>query len=149
MKIGEAAQRSGVSAKAIRYYESVGLMPAPARQSNAYRDYALADLERLRFIHRARRLGFAVPEVAELLALWQDRERASATVKTLALAHIATIEARMADLAAMKQVLQTLAGRCHGDERPECPILATLAGDEAFPADPAAQPVVEVRGALE
>lgn len=129
MNIGAAASQSGVSTKTIRYYESVGLIPAADRCDNGYRRYAATDIATLRFIQRARHLGFSVAEVRDLLALWQDRNRASADVKALALGHIASIEARVAELQTLQKTLIDLTQRCHGDDRPDCPILNDLAGD--------------------
>lgn len=128
MNIGEAARQSGVSAKTIRYYESVGLLPAGPRRDNGYRDYGRAEVETLRFVQRARSLGFSVREVAALLELWRDRSRASAEVRALAQQHIAAIDAKMAELAGMRATLAGLVAQCCGDARPECPILDTLAG---------------------
>ena len=130
MNIGEAARLSGVPAKTIRYYESVGLLPTGARRDNGYRDYGAAEVETLRFIQRARSLGFAVKEVAALLELWRDRDRASAEVRRLAQQHIAAIDAKMAELAGMRATLSVLVDRCCGDQRPQCPILESLAGGE-------------------
>ena len=127
MRIGEAAEASGVSAKMIRHYEAVGLLPAAARRESGYRDYGAADIHALRFIRRARDLGFSLAEIAGLLALWGDRDRASAEVKRLALAHVAALEAKARDLSAMAATLRHLAAHCHGDARPDCPILDELA----------------------
>jgi Cu(I)-responsive transcriptional regulator len=129
MRIGEAAEASGVSAKMIRHYEAVGLLPAAARRDSGYRAYEDGDVHRLRFIRRARDLGFSLAEIAGLLALWGDRGRASAEVKRLALAHVEELEAKARDLSAMAATLRHLAAHCHGDERPECPILEELAGE--------------------
>ncbi|MFH5923938.1 Cu(I)-responsive transcriptional regulator [Roseomonas xinghualingensis] len=129
MRIGEAAEASGVSAKMIRHYEAVGLLPAAARRESGYRDYGDADVHVLRFIRRARDLGFSLPEIGGLLALWGDRHRASAEVKRLALAHVEALEAKARDLSAMAATLRHLAAHCHGDGRPDCPILEELAGE--------------------
>jgi MerR family gold-responsive transcriptional activator of gol and ges genes len=126
MNIGEAAVASGVSAKMIRYYEEAGLIPPAARSDSGYRIYGDADVHRLRFIRRARDLGFRVPEIGELLGLWDDRTRRSADVKRLAQAHIAELEDRIARLRQMAATLQALSDGCSGDQRPECPILAGL-----------------------
>ena len=128
MNIGTAARKSGVSAKTIRYYEGIGLIPQAARTANGYRDYGPTDVEILRFIHRARGLGFSVKDVANLVALWRDRSRASADVKALALRHIVEVERRIADLETVRRTLVDLTDRCHGDDRPDCPILEDLAG---------------------
>ena len=131
MRIGEAAARSGVTAKTIRYYESVGLIPAATRTDGGYRDYDDNDVQTLRFVHRARGLGFSVREVGDLLALWRDRDRASADVKAVAARHVAAIERKIDELSAMRRTLGDLMARCHGDDRPECPILDDLAGGDA------------------
>lgn len=128
MNIGTAAKASGLSAKMIRYYEDIGLIAAPARTTAGYRVYDAADVHRLRFIRRARDLGFSVDRMAELLALWADRNRTSADVKRVALAHVAELEQRMTHLAEMAATLRHLAHTCHGDARPECPIIETLSG---------------------
>jgi Cu(I)-responsive transcriptional regulator len=134
MNIGEASRASGVSAKMIRYYESIGLIPPAGRTEAGYRVYTDRDVHTLRFIRRARSLGFSVEQMAELLALWRDRSRASADVKRLALRHVDALKAKIAELEAMASTLQHLAEHCHGDDRPECPILEELA-DEADAAD--------------
>jgi MerR family transcriptional regulator, copper efflux regulator len=125
--IGEAAARSGVSAKMVRHYESLGLLPAVARTDAGYRRYTGKEVHTLRFIRRARELGFSMAEIAELLKLWQNRRRASADVKRIAQHHIADLERRMAALAGMRDTLKHLAKGCHGDQRPDCPILEELA----------------------
>lgn len=137
MNIGQAAHASGVSAKMIRYYESVGLIPAARRSEAGYRVYAPEDIHTLRFVRRARDLGFPVEQIETLLALWQDRSRASADVKRVALDHIAELEAKMRALGQMAETLRHLAEHCCGDSRPHCPIIADLAGGEEAP--PAAQ----------
>lgn len=126
MNIGEASKASGVSAKMIRYYEQTGLVPAAGRSASGYRAYGEADVHRLRFVRRARDLGFSVAEIGELLGLWNDRSRHSADVKRLAQAHIAELEARIGKLREMADTLRTLSDCCAGDERPDCPILAEL-----------------------
>ncbi|TPG47300.1 Cu(I)-responsive transcriptional regulator [Roseomonas nepalensis] len=128
MRIGEAARASGVSAKMIRHYEAVGLLPAASRRESGYRDYGEAEVHALRFIRRARDLGFSLAEIAGLLALWADRGRASAEVKRLALRHVADLERKARDLSAMADTLRRLAASYHGDARPDCPILEDLAG---------------------
>jgi MerR family copper efflux transcriptional regulator len=127
MNIGQAAALSGVSAKMVRHYESLGLLPRVGRSSAGYRKYGPGEVHTLRFIRRARDLGFSVAEIGQLLKLWQNRRRASSDVKRIALAHVADLERRMADLQAMKRTLTQLAEACHGDHRPDCPILDELA----------------------
>jgi Cu(I)-responsive transcriptional regulator len=126
MKIGTAAAASGVSQRMIRHYETIGLIPRPARLDSNYRDYAPRDVNRLRFIANARDLGFATEEIAELLALWSDEGRASAEVKKLALAHADALHAKARKLDAMRAALLELAGRCTGGDRPDCPIIDEL-----------------------
>jgi MerR family copper efflux transcriptional regulator len=128
MRIGEVAERSGVPAKTIRYYEDIGLIESAARTGSGYRDYGRHDLETLRFIARARGLGFTVAQVQELLALWRDRQRSSAQVKQVAVDHLERIDRKIEELQSMRHVLSDLVERCHGDERPHCPILADLEG---------------------
>jgi Cu(I)-responsive transcriptional regulator len=128
MNIGEAAQASGVSAKMIRYYEETGLIPAAGRSRSGYRVYGPKEVQTLRFIRRARDLGFPMEKVADLLALWQDRSRASADVKHLAEAHVAALEARIVEMQAMQSTLRHLVHACAGDDRPDCPILTDLGG---------------------
>lgn len=130
MNIGQAARASGVPAKTIRYYEEIGLIPKAGRTGSGYRAYHRNEVETLRFISRARSLGFAVKDVANLLALWRDRGRASADVKRLALDHVAEIEAKIAALEAMRRTLLDLTLRCHGDDRPDCPIIEELANGD-------------------
>lgn len=134
MKIGEAAKASSVSTKMIRYYESVGLIAAASRADTGYRIYSEDDVHVLRFLRRARDLGFAVAEMHELLALWRDSGRASADVKRAALSHIAKLEATVAGLGEMIVTLRQLADACDGDERPECPIIDDLASSHASKA---------------
>ena len=128
--IGDAATRSGVSAKMIRHYEAMGLIPKARRTVAGYRNYAESDVHTLRFIARARDLGFSMRQIADLLGLWQNRRRRSNEVKALALAHIAEMEVRIAEAQAMKATLEHLVHCCHGDERPRCPILDNLADAE-------------------
>ena len=127
MTIGEAAARSGISAKMVRHYESLGLLPRVTRTDAGYRLYREADVHTLRFIRRARDLGFDLREIAGLLALWQNRRRASAEVKRIALLHVDELEQRIAAMQSMQRTLCELAHSCHGDDRPECPILDGLA----------------------
>lgn len=126
MNIGEAAKASGVSAKMIRYYESIGLIPTAGRTGSGYRVYSDSELKMLRFIRRSRDLGFPVEKIKELLALWRDRSRHSADVKRLAQQQIDGLERRIAEMQAMQGTLQHLADACCGDNRPECPILTDL-----------------------
>ncbi|WP_414451388.1 Cu(I)-responsive transcriptional regulator [Burkholderia sp. 22PA0099] len=127
MNIGEAARASGVSAKMIRYYESVGLIEPAQRTDAGYRTYGDSEVHLLKFIRQARRLGFLVDDVRKLLALWQDRSRASAEVKAIALEHVSELDQRIAELTDMRNTLAKLAAHCHGDDRPDCPILEQLA----------------------
>lgn len=127
MNIGQAAKASGVSAKMIRYYEQTGLIPKAIRSEAGYRNYSPSDVHTLRFIRRARDLGFSVEQIGELLALWRDRSRASADVKAVALAHVTGLKAKIAELQAMARTLEHLAANCQGDDRPDCPIIEELA----------------------
>ncbi|MBT4710464.1 MAG: Cu(I)-responsive transcriptional regulator [Alphaproteobacteria bacterium] len=127
MNIGDAAAQSELAPKTIRYYESVGLIQSPARTAGGYRDYGEADVQTLRFVARARGLGFSVAQVAELLSLYNDRDRTSADVKAITMAHIDDIDRKMAELESMKNTLSHLVHMCHGDDRPDCPILDDLA----------------------
>jgi MerR family transcriptional regulator, copper efflux regulator len=131
MNIGRAAVASGVSAKMIRYYESIGLLSRVARTASGYRTYGEDDVQTLRFIRRARDLGFSMAETGRLLALWHDRSRNSAEVKAIAATHIADLERRISDLESMKRTVERLAQACHGDSRPDCPILDDLAAATA------------------
>jgi len=132
MKIGEAAERSSVSAKMIRYYESIGLLSPAPRRDNSYRDFDERDVHDLRFIRRARSLGFSVEEITRLLALWRDKERPSREVKEIASAHIDALTQRIAELQSMVSTLRHLSSHCHGDQRPNCPILADLGGEHSL-----------------
>ncbi len=134
MNIGQAATASGVSAKMIRHYEAVGLLPAPKRTESGYRQYRDADVHTLRFIRQARDLGFSILEIGELLSLWHDRRRPSRLVKAMAEAHIRALEQKAQELLAMKSTLEHLVRGCHGDERPECPILDVLASSKPVAA---------------
>lgn len=127
MNIGEAAHASGVSAKMVRYYERIGLIRPALRTGNGYRVYEDHDVHTLRFIRRARGLGFSLEETAELLALWSDKSRASGDVKAIALNHVKDLETKIAELDAMRRTLQHLASCCQGNDRPDCPILDDFA----------------------
>ncbi len=129
MHIGAIARKSGIPAKTIRYYESIGLIDSAARTESGYRVYGPEDVHTLRFVQRARGLGFSVGDVGKLLTLWRDRRRSSAQVKALAKSHVAQIDHKIAELQAMRDTLVHLVERCHGDDRPDCPILEDLAGD--------------------
>ena len=135
VSIGVAAQRAGVSARMVRHYETLGLLPPVARTDSGYRQYTEADVHALRFIRRARDLGFSIAEIATLLGLWQDKARASSQVKRIAQAHIDDLATRIAAMQAMQRTLQSLVQCCHGDQRPDCPILDDLAaaGDSTVP----------------
>jgi len=127
MNIGQASEASGVSQRMIRHYEKIGLIPEAPRRDSGYRDYSPADLHRLRFIANARDLGFPIEEIRVLLDLWNDRGRASAEVKALATARAEELQRKAAALEAMRRTLVDLAERCHGDMRPDCPIIEELA----------------------
>ncbi len=126
MKIGEISEASGVSQRMIRHYEKIGLIPPAARRDSGYRDYDQRDLHTLRFIGRARDMGFPIEEIRTLLALWHDRERSSAEVKKLAMSRAAELRERIAVLEGMRRTLEHLGASCHGDDRPDCPILDEL-----------------------
>ena len=127
MNIGAAAAATGVTAKMIRHYEAIGLLRPAERRANDYRDYGERDIHELRFIRRARRLGFSIAEIGELLALWRDRGRPSREVRRIAEAHIGDLQARIGEMQAMANTLRGLVAACHGDDRPDCPILDDLA----------------------
>ncbi|MFZ2103258.1 MAG: Cu(I)-responsive transcriptional regulator [Oricola sp.] len=127
MNIGTAAERANLPAKTIRYYEEIGLL-APARAGNGYRDYSDKDVHRLRFLQRSRSLGFTIDECRLLLSLYDDKHRASADVKAVALEKVAEIDRKIADLQSLRDTLAKLARHCHGDGRPDCPIIDDLAG---------------------
>lgn len=127
MNIGEAAFASGISAKMIRHYESVGLLPPPSRTSAGYRQYSDKDVGRLRFIRHSRDLGFSLDQIGKLLELWQNRTRSSREVKELTEAHIAKLDEKLKELQEMRATLESLARCCHGDDRPDCPIIESLA----------------------
>jgi Cu(I)-responsive transcriptional regulator len=126
MNIGQVAKASGVSQRMVRHYEAIGLIPPPRRRDSGYRDYALADVHRLRFIANARDLGFPIEEIRKLLGLWSDRARNSADVKRLALAHAEALGEKLEAIEAMRATLLQLASACHDDERPDCPIIEAL-----------------------
>lgn len=135
MNIGEAAKASGVSTRMIRHYEGVGLIAQAERTQAGYRQYNDSDVHTLRFVRHARALGFSIPEISELVGLWHNRRRSSRQVKALAQAHIQELERKAQELLVMKATLERLARTCHGDDRPECPILETMASDDpGFPA---------------
>ena len=136
MKIGEAAASSGISERMIRHYERIGLIPAAARRDSGYRDYDPRDVHTLRFIGRARDLGFPIEEIRHLLALWQDRGRSSADVKALALARAAELRRKERELHEMRLALERLAASCHGDDRPDCPIIHDLESGDPAPDEP-------------
>lgn len=127
LTIGEMAKRSGLSAKMIRHYESLGLLPPAVRSDAGYRHYQEQDVQQLKFIRQARELGFSLPQIGELLSLWHDQQRPSSKVKQLAQQHIVVLEQKIAELSQMKEGLEKLVSRCHGDDSPECPILDNLA----------------------
>jgi MerR family copper efflux transcriptional regulator len=132
MNIGRAAQESGVSAKMIRHYEAIGLMSRARRTDGGYRIYSGNDIHTLRFIRRARDLGFSMKQIERLLGLWRNRRRASGDVRRIALQHIDDLQAKIESLQAMRRTLQQLVQHCHGDDRPECPILDDLSGDVSW-----------------
>ena len=127
MNVSEAARRSGLPAKTIRYYEDVGLI-RPGRAANGYRDYSGEDVHSLAFLKRARGLGFSIEDCRQLMALYRDKSRASHDVREIAVAHVAAIDDKIAELQSMRRTLDTLVAACHGDHRPDCPILEDMAG---------------------
>ena len=127
LTIGEMAKRSGLTAKMIRHYESLALLPPAVRSEAGYRHYQEADVQQLRFIRQARELGFSLPQIGELLNLWHDQQRPSSKVKQVAQQHIAVLEQKITELTQMKSALETLVSRCHGDDSSDCPILDELA----------------------
>lgn len=127
MNIGTLAKKSGIAAKAIRYYENIGLIPLAQRSESGYRVYTENDIHILRFIHRARELGFSLNEIRELLDLWADGSRASANVKAVAVRHVAIIDHKIAEMQSLRRIIEELIQRCRGDDRPDCPILQELA----------------------
>lgn len=135
LTIGQAATASGVSAKMIRHYEALGMIPKSRRTAGNYRYYSDADVQTLRLVRRARDLGFSMEQIATLVSLWRNRSRASSTVRRLAQQHIGQLEQKIAHLQSMVHTLQELADHCHGDARPECPILDDLAKPESSGAE--------------
>ncbi len=129
MNIGQASKQTGVSQRMIRHYEAIGLIPKAARRDSGYRDYDEKDVHTLRFIRRARDLGFPIQEIGKLLALWQDRSRSSADVKAIAMSRAAELRRKELEIHAMRRSLEQLAENCYGDNRPDCPILEDLALD--------------------
>lgn len=134
MNIGQAAAASGVPAKMIRYYESINLIPAAGRRESNYREYGPDDVQRLVFVRRARDLGFSIEQIRELLALWSDRERSNAEVRTIAESHVKEMKKQAAKLRSVIATLQRLMESCERDERAECPIIAELRGNLRTPA---------------
>ncbi len=130
MNIGEAAKISGVNAKLIRHYESIGIIPKALRTDSGYRIYSESDVNTLAFVRRARGLGFSMKEIKKLVSLWRNRSRTSHEVKTIALAHVGEMERKISELQEMVKTLKHLAKNCHGDQRPECPILDNLGKPE-------------------
>ena len=128
MNIGQAAKASGLTPKMLRYYERIGLLAPAGRTDSGYRQYGAEDLRVLAFVRRSRELGFSLEDIRQLLSLWQDRQRASADVKALAKRHIAELELKIAELNRLRATLDELVSCCHGDARPDCPILDTLGG---------------------
>lgn len=131
MNIGQASKASAVSHRMIRHYEAIGLIPKAARRESGYRDYDERDIHTLRFIARARDLGFPIEEIGKLLALWRDRGRARAEVKSLALARVEELKRKERDLREMRRTLEQLARSCHGDDRPDCPIIGDLSASRS------------------
>ena len=131
MNIGQAGKASGVSAKMLRYYEEIGLLPAASRTEAGYRTYDEAEVNTLRFVRRARDFGLSLERIRLLIGLWQDGDRASADVKRIAIEHAAELRAKIVEMTQMCKALEQLADTCHGDHRPECPILADLEQGEA------------------
>ena len=133
MNIGNAAEKSGLSAKTIRYYEDIGLLQAD-RAGNGYRDYSMSDVHRLRFLQRSRSLGFSVEECRQLLSLYSDKDRESASVKAIARAKLTEIDRKLAELTELRDTLRVLVRSCHGDKRPDCPIIEGLGGKDRVAA---------------
>ena len=128
MNIGQAAKASGVSQRMIRHYEKIGLIPTPPRRDSGYRDYSEAHIGRLQFLHRSRNLGFSVEECRQLLSLYDDKQRASAEVKAIAEAKLSDIDRKLRELSSLRESLTHLVAHCHGDDRPDCPIIDELSG---------------------
>ncbi|WP_374578408.1 Cu(I)-responsive transcriptional regulator [Phenylobacterium sp.] len=139
MNIGQASKASGVTTKMIRYYDEIGLVQPSARNDANYREYGERELNELRFIRRARSLGFSMAEITQLLSLWRDRERPSREVKAIAERHLAGLDARIAEMQAMAETLRHLSHCCAGDDRPDCPILADLTAG-SLPSEPKPPP---------
>ena len=135
MNIGQASKASGVTQKMIRYYESIGLLVAVRRAANSYRLYSDSDVHSLAFIRRARHLGFSIEEIQALMTLWRDKARSSAEVKAIARGHIDELQAKIAELEAMRRTLEHLVASCHGDDRPDCPIIDDLSASAEAPPD--------------
>lgn len=133
MQIRNAVGATGVSAKMIRHYESIGLIPPAARRSSNYRDYSDEDIHRLKFVRRCRDLGFSIKEIRDLLRLWEDRGRASADVKALVKSHLVELDAKITQMHEMRETLSALANACDGNNRPHCPIIESLAGEISHP----------------
>ena len=133
MNIGQASQEAGITSKMIRYYESIGLLPEADRRSSGYRDYSADDISRLKFLRRARSLGFSVPQIQQLMTLWSDRDRSNAEVRALALNHAAELEVKALQLQEMIQTLRRLARACQRGNRPQCPIIEELGGGRIPP----------------
>ena len=146
LNIGEAARASGVSAKMIRHYEKVGLFPEASRTEAGYRQYTDREIGTLRFIRQSRDLGFSIDQIRELLGLWQDKRRPSRQVKALAQAHLQELDAKLQELTAMKATLAHLVDHCHGDDRPDCPIVEGLADERSMAANGAPPPRARSNG---
>ncbi|MGM9488034.1 Cu(I)-responsive transcriptional regulator [Ideonella sp. YS5] len=146
MNIGQAAKASGVSAKMIRHYESVGLFPEATRTESGYRQYTDSEVNTLRFIRQSRDLGFSIEQIRELLGLWQNRRRSSRQVRALAQAHIEELDAKLKELQAMKATLEHLVHCCHGDDRPDCPIIESLESRQPVVAEAADRTLAGLAG---
>jgi Cu(I)-responsive transcriptional regulator len=146
LNIGETARASGVSAKMIRHYEKVGLFPEASRTEAGYRQYTDREIGTLRFIRQSRDLGFSIDQIRELLGLWQDKRRPSRQVKALAQAHLQELDAKLRELGAMRATLAHLVSHCHGDDRPDCPIVDGLAQERSMAAKSASPPRAHSNG---